>query len=1074
MTERNLRVRINLDTGNITSDAEKAARAIEGIGRSATGAASKASLASRETQDSLSKAAASADGWAGKMEKASSRAKQALGVAVVAAAGLAAKSIISMGMEYETNLNQLGAVTGATDAQLRKMGDTAKALGNSIELPMASASDAAQAMLALAKGGLTADQAMQSAKGTLTLAAAAQIDGAQAAEIQSAALNTFGLAADQASRVADVLANTANASAGEMTDFAQGMAQSGLVAKNLGISIEDTSTALGTFANAGLSGSDAGTAFKSMLIALQSPTTQQAGALKELGVRAFDAQGNFVGMKTVTGQLETAQKSMTTQQYAAAASTAFGTDAVRAAVAISAQGVAGWDKMSAAVGKVGGAQEVAAAQTKGLSGSWNQFINGLQNVALSIYEQVSPALQNLLDSASTVLPMVGDFFADVVKAALGLVDLLTSIPGPVYAAVAAFAAIHVLKGPVGDFFTTVRGSFRGFGEEMLLQSKLASMAGQDLSKEMTMSGQTMSKASAFMATAATRAKSAGSAMLGAFGGPWGVAIGAAVSAVGFLGSAYKDAEPKVVDFTGAIDTQTGALKNNARETVAKALADSDSFKYAKQAGVSLDLYTSAVMGNTDAIATLNTMNAASKANFERVQSATMSATAGVSTYSSAAQNAATVVSDGSVNYMVMAQMMSQLTQNQKDFGGTQQTVWDAIAGTAGALPAATSAWGLFGDAATAAGGAAVTASTDMADLPPAVVSVADSMKAMEDGTKKAKQQVDFFMMSINALTGRAPDFDAASKAYNDQIRDIGKAFVEATDATKGHIEALVNDDGTISTVTEAGSKFYDSMESMGESTRNAVIATYQHSSASKDQADALADARWFADQARESFLKNAQATGMSREEAEKLAVKLGILKGIEIPDKSFGIVADPAPASAAVAAVDAQKIHDKKFGIFADVFATVKSIVNAGSYAGGNTYAGQYSVPQATGGYWEHAVQHAAAGLHRDSKMAQGGANLVHWAEPSIPWETYISGDPGQKQRANALMSVTAMKLGGEYFAARQSNAGMFSASNYAAPAWAQQKASKPPITIHATITGVADARAVRAEIQNLISEYRT
>jgi TP901 family phage tail tape measure protein len=1038
VTERNLRVRINLDTGSVTSDAEKASRAIEGIGRSATGAASKASQASRDTQESLSRAASSADSWAGKMEKASSRAKQALGVAVVAAAGLAAKSIISLGMDYENNLNQLGAVTGATDAQMRKMGDTAKALGNSIELPMASASDAAQAMLALAKGGLSADQAMSAAKGTLTLAAAAQIDGATAAEIQSAALNTFGLAASEANRVADVLANTANASAGEMTDFAAGMAQSGLVAKAMGISIESTATALGIFANAGLSGSDAGTSFKSMLIALQAPSEKQAGAMEELGIKAFDASGKFVGMKVITGQLEAAQKRMTTEQYNAAAATAFGTDAVRAAVAIGAQGVTGWDKMTAAIGRVGGAQEVAAAQTKGLSGSWNQFVNGLETMALSIYERVSPALQEMLDGATSVLPQIAEFFAGVVNAGLGLVDFLTSIPGPVYAMAAAFGAVHVLKGPVGDFFSTVKGSVKGFGEEMLLQSKLASMSGQELSK-----------AGSFMATAATRAKSAGSAVLGAFGGPWGVAIGAAVSAVGFLGSAYKDAEPKVVDFTDVIDTQTGALKKNAREVIAKKLADSDSFKYAKEAGVSLDLYTSAVMGNKDALAQLNDMQAASKANFERIQAAQMAATTSTSKYGAQAQETAQVVSDGSAPYVAMSQMMAQLNQNQKDFGTDQAKIQDALTATSGALPAATTMFDLFGAEIAAAGAVATAAATDMAPLPPAVVSMEDAMKAFGEGTKKAKQQVDFFQLSMDTLAGRTPNYDQALKSYNDQVRGLADAFKEADDATKGKIDSLVNLDGTINTVSEAGSNFYDSMEAMGESTRNNTIATFQHSKAMTDEATGLKDARAFADQARDAFIRTAVAKGMNITEAEKLATRLGILKGIDIPDKTFGIVADPAPAVAAVDAVNAKAVRDKEFTITADFQANVAS-VNALLRSQGNIFA------QAAGGYWENGIQHAAAGLHRDSKMVPGGANLVHWAEPSIPWETYISGDPSQKQRSDQLMTVTAARLGGEYWPAGPPNArDMFSASQYApAPAVAAGNGGEMKLADNLQITG--------------------
>ena len=161
-----------------------------------------------------------------------------------------------------------------------------------------------------------------------------------------------------------MLANVANQSAGEITDFAQGLSQSATVAHSFGIGVEDTATALGIFANAGIKGSDAGTSFKTMLTALASPTKQQATALEELGVKAFDSTGKFVGMKSIVEQLSAAKANMSQQDYLSAASTAFGADAVRAAAVIAEGGTAAWDNMSAAVGKVGGAADVAAARRK--------------------------------------------------------------------------------------------------------------------------------------------------------------------------------------------------------------------------------------------------------------------------------------------------------------------------------------------------------------------------------------------------------------------------------------------------------------------------------------------------------------------------------------------------------------------------------------------------------------------------------------------------------------------------------------------------------------------------------------
>jgi TP901 family phage tail tape measure protein len=95
------------------------------------------------------------------------------------------------------------------------------------------------AMTELAKGGLTVVDSMTAAKGTLLLAAAAGVDAATAAGIQANALNAFGLQAKDAAKVADILANTANAANGEITDFAFGMAQSAAVSHQFGLSLTD-------------------------------------------------------------------------------------------------------------------------------------------------------------------------------------------------------------------------------------------------------------------------------------------------------------------------------------------------------------------------------------------------------------------------------------------------------------------------------------------------------------------------------------------------------------------------------------------------------------------------------------------------------------------------------------------------------------------------------------------------------------------------------------------------------------------------------------------------------------------
>ncbi|WP_154673996.1 phage tail tape measure protein [Nakamurella lactea] len=528
--------------------------------------------------------------------------------------GAAIKSTAKAGMDFQSQLNTLGAVSGASATQMKKVGDQARALGADIEIPGASAATAAQAMTELAKGGLNVQQSMAAAKGTLQLAAAAQIDGAEAAEIQAKAINTFGLAGKDAAHVGDVLANTANAASGEITDFAAALAQGGLVAHSMGISIDDTSTALGIFANQGLVGSDAGTSLKTMLVSLQSPTKQQAAALDQLGVKAFDAQGNFVGMRTITEELANAQATLTQEQYAAAASTAFGTDAVRAAVAVAAGGTEAWDNMAAAVGKAGGAAELAGAQTKGLKGAFGLVENAVQDAQIALMEKLSPALeagtrsladmvpaladslvpalstagQAVIGIAQSALPLlasaataIGPLFtaaADgvgaimpVLNIVVGVVgaaaNLFASLPAPVHAAVLAMLLLRTVRGPLNSVGTAAAG----------LRTQLTLM-GRQISY---LKFQGMNAGLATMRVGlrglGVAAATAGRGLMAAFGGPVGLAIIGITTALSIFSSNSAEAAQRTQEFNDrskeladTLEKTTGAISS---DTTSKIVSD---------------------------------------------------------------------------------------------------------------------------------------------------------------------------------------------------------------------------------------------------------------------------------------------------------------------------------------------------------------------------------------------------------------------------------------------------------------------------------------------------------------------
>lgn len=393
--------------------------------------------------------------------------RSAIGVAtkvgglIGAALGVSAsaQAVLDLGNSFTNSVNEMQAVSQGTVEQMNAVREAAKGLGNDASIADTSATDAASAMTELAKGGFTVEQSMSAARGTLQLAAAAQIDAATAATIQSQALQAFGLDAEYAAKAADVLANGANASSAEITDVAAGLQQSGAVANQFGISLEDTVAGLGMLANAGIQGSDAGTLLKSALLALTDQGKPAQAAIRDLGLTVYDAEGKFVGFRTLFGELQTAANQMTPEMYQAASATLFGSDAMRLAGVAAEQGVAGWDQMRAAIEREGSAADVAAAKTQGLPGAIAGVQNAAEGLALELYDLVdgplegaavqfgdfitnaTPGLISGLTGVADTAMDVGSALAPVVDLVGDLVGVFMDLPGPVQAVVAGFAAI---------------------------------------------------------------------------------------------------------------------------------------------------------------------------------------------------------------------------------------------------------------------------------------------------------------------------------------------------------------------------------------------------------------------------------------------------------------------------------------------------------------------------------------------------------------------------------------------------------------------------------------------------------
>lgn len=309
------------------------------------------------------------------------------------AAGVAS---VKMAGDYEQGLNIFKSVSGATAQQMAMVAAKARELGQDASLPGVSARDAANAMTELSKAGLSVNDTLAASKGVMSLAKAGQIDVADAATIAAQALNAFKLKGSDAGKVADVLANGANASATDIRGLSLGLQQSAAVASQFGVSLEDTVTTLGLFANRGMQGSDAGTSLKTMLISLANPSKKAANLMHELGINAYDASGKFVGMRQLAQNLQNGLKGLSEEQKQQALATIFGTDAFRAAAFLADSAGKSYDDMSKAVGRSGAAMDLAKAQNSGFNGALDNLKSTIETVATDFGQKLLPELTKII------------------------------------------------------------------------------------------------------------------------------------------------------------------------------------------------------------------------------------------------------------------------------------------------------------------------------------------------------------------------------------------------------------------------------------------------------------------------------------------------------------------------------------------------------------------------------------------------------------------------------------------------------------------------------------------------------
>lgn len=358
---------------------------------------------------------------------------------VTAAMGAGVSAAVKVGMDFESQMSKVQAISGATGAEMQMLTDKAKEMGAKTKF---SATESGQAFEYMAMAGWKTEDMLGGIEGIMNLAAASGEDLAATSDIVTDALTAFGLSASDSSHFADVLAaasTNANTNVSLMGETFKYVAP---VAGALGFSVEDTATAIGLMANAGIKGSQAGTALRAIMSRLTKPTDEVAIAMSELGLSVINNDGSMKSLNEITGDLRSSFSGLSEAEKASMAATLGGQEAMSGLLAIVNASDEDFDKLQSAINGAtdeltgySAAAEMAEAMQNNLAGQLDKIKAAAEILGIELYDSIKQPLTDIAKAGAEAISELTIAFQE--GGAAGLIDaggkliadLLTGIAG---------------------------------------------------------------------------------------------------------------------------------------------------------------------------------------------------------------------------------------------------------------------------------------------------------------------------------------------------------------------------------------------------------------------------------------------------------------------------------------------------------------------------------------------------------------------------------------------------------------------------------------------------------------------
>lgn len=342
--------------------------------------------AKKSWEESNQSTVASTESATSKMAGLMKKSAAVIGVASVAAA----KKTIDVGKSFEAGMSEVQAISGASGKDLEKLSAKAKQMGATTKF---SATESATALKYMAMAGWKTNQMVSGLSGVMNLAAASGEDLGTVSDIVTDSMTAFGLKAKDSGHFADVLAKASSSSNTNVAMMGETFKYVAPLAGSMKYSIEDTATAIGLMANAGIKGSQAGTSLRSIITRLVKPPKDAATALNALGISTTKADGSMKPLRETMAELREKFSGLTESQKASYASSIAGQEAMSGLLAIVNASDSDFNKLQKAIdNSSGAAKKQADVMNNNLQGALYDLGSVAESVGIGIYEDIKTPL----------------------------------------------------------------------------------------------------------------------------------------------------------------------------------------------------------------------------------------------------------------------------------------------------------------------------------------------------------------------------------------------------------------------------------------------------------------------------------------------------------------------------------------------------------------------------------------------------------------------------------------------------------------------------------------------------------